>query len=55
MEHEQKFVPYAPNALIMWGVVMGFLAIFTQSLIEYIGVAASGIYLNRYMPRISYG
>lgn len=54
MEKDQKFVPYAPNALIMWGIVMGVLALFTQSLIEYIGVAAGGLFLTLFISIAAY-
>jgi len=54
MEHEEKYVPYAPNALIMWGVVLGFLALLTQSLIEHIGVAAGGLFLAVFIAIAAY-
>ena len=54
MEKEQKFVPYAPNALIMWGIVTGVLSLFTQSLIEYIGVAAGGLFLALFISIAAY-
>ncbi len=54
MEKEQKFVPYAPNALIMWGIVMGFLSLFTQSLIEQIGMAAGGLFLAVFISIAAY-
>jgi hypothetical protein len=54
MDNEQKYVPYAPNALIMWGVVLGFLALFTQSLIENIGIAAGGLFLAVFIAIAAY-
>lgn len=41
----QKFVPYAPNALIMWGVVTGFLFLFTQNVIVSFGIFSGALFL----------
>lgn len=54
MEKDQKFVPYAPNALIMWGIVMGVLALFTQSLIEHFGVVSGGLFIAVFISFAAY-
>ena len=54
MENEQQFVPYAPNALIMWGIVLGVLALFTQSFIEYFCMVSAGLFLAVFISIAAY-
>jgi hypothetical protein len=42
---EKKFVPYEPNALIMWGVVTSILFLFTETMIIRFGVVVGGLFL----------
>ena len=54
MEFDKSYIPYAPNAIIMWGVVTSFLALFTQSLIETFGVVAGGLFLAIFISISAY-
>ncbi|MCH9812518.1 MAG: hypothetical protein K0U47_01080 [Epsilonproteobacteria bacterium] len=50
----QKFVPYAPNALIMWGIVTGILFLFTQEVIERFGIVSGGLFLAIFISVSAY-
>ena len=54
MDDNKEYIPYAPNALIMWGVVTGLLSLFTQSLIEHFGVVAGGLFLAVFISLAAY-
>ena len=41
----QKFVPYEPNALIMWGIVTSILFIFAQEVLENFGIVMGCLFL----------
>jgi len=54
MDEDKEYIPYAPNALIMWGVVTGLLSLFTQSLIERFGVVVGGLFLAVFISMAAY-
>jgi hypothetical protein len=50
----KKFVPYDPNALIMWGVVTSILFIFAQEILERFGIVAGAIFLASFISTAAF-
>ncbi len=42
---EKQYIPYEPNTLIVWGVTMAIVFMFTQSVIDSLGLVAGGLFL----------
>ncbi len=45
----KKFVPYDPNALIMWGFVTSILFLFAQEILEKFGIVAGALFLASFI------
>ncbi len=54
MVDNRKFVPYDPNALIMWGVVTSILFIFTQEILERFGTLMGSLFLASFIALASF-